>query len=540
MEFYKVERPLTDEAIYDIRNELSEIYSKAVGKRSIGQTKFSLALEEMLVRFQECYGKEIPCKIIFAKKISGYSIEFSQQGNRKPWITADEEEQISYDMLGSLGVNPRYTYSSSGKGCNRVIWESIVTPKKLTMLQTILIAVVLAVFAGLLINSASANLHNLITDELITPVFTKLTTIFAAIATPLVFFAVIQGIVGIGDVKSFGIIGSKVLKRMGGSYCVSALLIGIGCFIAYGMSVGKSAGGDGSVLGQIVKMVLDIVPDNLLMPFTIDNDLQVIVIAIFAGVTILILGTKISALRDVIKDCTELVNKMMMLCCKLLPAIVFFGVVKIISTSNSKQFISIAKMLGVYFAINIVFMLSMVIRARIVTKVPLKSIIPKQLATLMINITTSSQVAALPENMKCCKEKFGIESKLVDFGLPLGIVVYMPSGGIFLGVTAWALAIMSGSAINAGIMIRILLVSVILAVAAPPIPGSAFVVLPILMASCGIPNDMFPLAVIFATIIGYILPAANGFNIQLELLMTAKKLKMVNEEKLKAVYKEKK
>ena len=40
------------------------------------------------------------------------------------------------------------------------------------------------------------------------------------------------------------------------------------------------------------------------------------------------------------------------------------------------------------------------------------------------------------------------------------------------------------------------------------------------------------------SIVGYALPAFNGFNIQMELLMTAKKLNLVDENRLKSVYKE--
>lgn len=537
MEIYGTEQVLNNKAIAVIVNDLTKVYLNVAGKKAMAENRFKISLEEILLRFRDCYGEEVPCKIVCTKKRRKISIEISQEGLRKDWLPCDEDIKVSYDILARLNVSPRYLFSHIGKGRNRVIWEPMPETKSNSMLYYMLASVILAVFVGIIVNSVSSGLHKILVEDIISPLFEKSTAILSEFATPLVFFAVIGGIVGIGDAKSFGKIGSKVLLRMLGSYIIAALFLGIGSIFVFNITPSiNGTSGETSAAGQIIQMVLDIIPDNLVVPFTTDNDLQVIAISIFIGVTLLLLGNRVSKLNDAVKDISELVNKMMSICCKGLPFLVFFGVVKIISTSNSKQFLSIGKMFVVYIAINAVFMLSMVIRATVVSKVPFKTIFPKQLATLFINITTASQVAALPENMICCKEKFGIDEKFVNFALPLGIVIYMPSGTIFLGLTVIALSSTFGIPLTIGLLIRILIVCVIVAIAAPPIPGSAVVVMPVLFATCGVPNEAFPLAIIFATIVGYVVPAFNGFNIQLELLMTAKKLNKIDDKKLREKY----
>ena len=535
-EYYSCETVLNDGAVASVVADLTPVYLKIAGKRAMGKTKFKIALEELLLQFRDCYGTDKPCKIIFVRRFLKLQIEISQDGAQKEWMPFDEDIKISYNILAKLGVSPRYSFSDSGDGHNRVIWESLLKARKNGTLFSMLSAIVLAIVFGLLINSSSAHLHIVLVDEMVTPLFAKLTAILSAVATPLVFFAVIGGIIGIGDVKSFGKIGSKVLSRMMISYGISALLLAVGAAIAYGVTFTQATAEQGSAGGKILQMVLDIVPDNLVMPFAQDNDLQVISVSIFVGVTMLLLGNRISKLNELVKECSDLINKMMMICCKFIPLIVFLGVLKLICTSNAKQFISIGKMLVVYLVINGIFLSSMYIRACLITKTPITKIFPKQLATMMINLTTSSQVAALPENMKCCKKKFGIDEKLVDFALPLGIVIYMPSGTVFIGICAYAMAVSMGITVTFDLLVRITLVAVILAISAPPIPGSAFVILPILFTSCGIPQDAFPLAIIFSTIIGYIVPTFNGINIQLELLMTAKKLNKIDDSVLKKEY----
>ena len=539
MEIYSKKIKLTNENISEVTSELTALYLKITRGKAETDTKISLSIEELLLSFRDTYGSDEECRVTYSKFLKTQRLEISTDGEKKEWIPYDDEEQrIPYDILVRLGVKAKYYYSHTRKGKNRVIWNPPTAPRKNSMLISILIAMVLAIIGGILVNMGSASLKKMVVEEILTPFFDKFTAVLTTLATPLVFLAVIGGIIGIGDTASFGKIGSKFLKRMLTTYFVAALLIGVGCVFVYGISLaGEDTGG--SAVGQIIKLVLDIVPDHILEAFAIDNDLQVITISIFVGVVMLMLGEKVQMLNDLIKEASDLVNKMMVIFCKCLPIIVFLGVFKLICSSSKKQFLSIGSMLGVFVVVNIVFFAFMFIRVRIVMGVSEIKLFPKQLATLLINLTTSSQVAALPEHMKCLKKKFGIDEKVVDFGLPLGMVVYMPSGAILLALTAYALCTSFGVAVTVSMAIKIIIVSVILAIAAPPLPGSAFTVLPILFKACGVPMEAFPIAIIFGSLMGYLCPALNGFNLQLELLMTAKKLGKVDEKALREKYIEK-
>ena len=79
-------------------------------------------------------------------------------------------------------------------------------------------------------------------------------------------------------------------------------------------------------------------------------------------------------------------------------------------------------------------------------------------------------------------------------------------------------------------LVKLALVSIIVAIAAPPIPGSAFAVLPILFSACGTDASMMPLAIVVGSTVGYLLPAMNGYCLQQELLMTACKTGNISPE----------
>ena len=92
-----------------------------------------------------------------------------------------------------------------------------------------------------------------------------------------------------------------------------------------------------------------------------------------------------------------------------------------------------------------------------------------------------------------------------------------------LGSIVWVLTNMSAGTVDPITLAKLVFVSVIVAIAAPPIPGSAFAVLPIMFSACGTDLSMMPLAVIIGSTVGYLMPALNGYCMQLELLMSAHK-----------------
>jgi len=177
-----------------------------------------------------------------------------------------------------------------------------------------------------------------------------------------------------------------------------------------------------------------------------------------------------------------------------------------------------------------------VIRARVITGASIGKLFKLQMPTTMLNLATSSQAGTMPENTRCCKEDMGIDGKLVDFCLPMGLVTYMPNGTVFLALVGWSMAEFTGTPVDAVGLIKLAVVSVVVAIAAPPIPGSAFAVMPIILSTCSIPMTSYSIAIILGTILGYFCPVLNGYCLQLETFVTAYKLGKIDPEKFKKFY----
>ena len=401
-------------------------------------------------------------------------------------------------------MRPNYEYKN---GINKVSIPVPLKPRKNALLISIFISVLLALLTWFSSSFMPETVRNEYLIPTISNSFGKLSSVFSELATPLVFFAVVSGICGIGGVSTFGKLGGSLLKRMMGTYFIAMIaMVVVG--LAIGLVPTHAASEGGNIFSDLLKLVLDIIPSNLITPFQTDNDMQVIVIAIFIGIVLLLLGDKVRIVR---KFC-------------------YLGVTNLLLSNMLEQVYLVSRIFVISLAGAAITIGITIARTLYVTKQPFSKLFSAQLPSLLINLTTSSQMSAMPESMKCCKEKWGIDQKFTDFGLPLGVVFYMPNGAIMLGAIVWVLTDISLGAVDIIVLLKLVLVSVIIAIAAPPIPGSAFAVLPILFSACGTNLSMMPLAVIIGSTVGYLLPAMNGFCLQLELLMTAKKANLIRKE----------
>ena len=505
-----------------------QAYQEAAGKRAADTTTLRLSIEELLLRFRDVYGTEEPCRIRCLKRINGIFFELSQKGIQNNPLDISQEMSYSHDILAMMNINPSYVYRVSGNR-NVVTIPAPLKPQKHTMLLSLLFAVLLALgtwgIAGILPESICTEYM----IPMVSSLFKKFSAVFSALATPLVFCAVISGIKGLGSAASFGRLGGILLRRMLGTYLIAGAAM-----VAFGLPMGlvslKSSEGGTNVFNDLLKLVLDIIPGNLLEPFTSDNDLQVIVIAIFIGIVMMILGERVHHISVLIDEAGLLINRMMQMVCKFLPIFVYLGISNLLLSGQLAGLAQVSKIAVISLAGIIVTVGITLCRALVMTKIPFRTLFSAQLPSLLINLTTSSQVSALPESMKCCKEKWHIDEKFVDFGLPIGMVVYMPNGAIMLGSIVWVLASIAGGSVDPATLTKLVFVAIIIAIAAPPIPGSAFAVLPILFSSVGLDLSLMPLAVIVGSTIGYLLPAVNGYCLQLELLMTAWKAGCMNKQ----------
>lgn len=514
---------LSNEKINDLSLRAQEVCSEFIKKDPKEIKRASLSLEEILLHFQSRFGATHHCMVTCKKKQSQIYFRIEDIGEKNNPLDVEDKEE-SADILDYLGIGTRYKYTSH----KNIVSFSVATDKKNRSLTYILVSLALAFVLGTLCLRLPEETRMTLSTDIIEPLFQKMIALLTAFASPLIFLAVTLGIVGLEDITTIGTIGKRLLKGMLLTYVFAAglMIIAASLFLGGNTSINASAGG----IEGIIQLVLDIIPNNLIEPFYNDNHLQIISLSIFMGVILLILGDSGKKITSAMNELSIFVNRMMMTICKAIPLIVFLGIFNIIITNKVAQIAQIWKTVVIFFVISFVVIMFGLIRTRVVTGLPFSLIIRKQRAPLMINLTTSSQVAAFPYSTECCKSYYGIDDKLVDFALPIEMVAFMPCGAVMIGLIPCTLASLEGVGFTPMFLIKCFLLAIIIAISAPPIPGSGFVVVSVALSGMGMSAAGMPIAVIIITICGYFLPLFNSFLMQLELLIAAYKEKKVNTD----------
>lgn len=522
MKIWEEEIILNRNSIVGCLDKMEEVCKNNTNQTSKNILKFKLAFEELLLNCLSVYGEDKTCIVQCIKKFKTLHFNIYIPGEEINPIGKTTVEAFNNEILEILGIGPSYRYE---KGNNKLT-ISITTKKKMNGLLVIGISILLSILTALLLQVLPTDISSTIDNAFIIPFFNKLTNILQEFATPLVFFSVIVGIVGIGDISSFGKIGKNFLSHMFLTYGFVCLCIFSLGTIAFGIQNTAAQTGDSGIIVQITELILDIIPSNLVSPFETDNDLQVVVLAVFVGIVMLMMSDQLKKLIDIIKEISELINRLMLILCKGIPAIVYLGILSMIRGGNISTALQCYKVF-IIFIISATLTVSFVIlRVKRATKMPFKQIFQAQLPALLINLATSSQIAALPESNKCCKQAFNLQDKLVDFALPLGIVTYMPNGAAAFAFVTWSMSVIESGGLNLFSVVQLAIFSCLVAIAAPPIPGSALVVIPILYSCMGLSNTTLPLALVILTVLGYFLPALNGYCLQLEVLITGEQLNL--------------
>ena len=142
--------------------------------------------------------------------------------------------------------------------------------------------------------------------------------LLSVIAGPMMFLAVYSGIYGIGDTLIFGKIGRHLIVRF--LLMTFLVLFMTGAVVLWFFPV--SFGGtniEGNAMMELYKMVLAIVPADMVSPFQTENALQIIFLACACGVGTLILGNSVSELIKIVNQINAVVQLLMDTIGRLIP-----------------------------------------------------------------------------------------------------------------------------------------------------------------------------------------------------------------------------
>ena len=484
-----------------------------------------LMLEETFLNYRETMGKDGSFCMVCRRKLGSLRLELRFPGGPMDLTREENESEIMRGILSQNGYAPVWQYVGQG---NLVLF----TPRKPrpSQVKLLLAAILGAILLGALSKLLPAALTGFLTGELLTPLFNTFMGLISGVAGPMIFLSVAWGIFSIGDTATLGRIGKRMITRFLLMSLVTAVISAGMLLCIYPM---KLAGGAVMGFHEIRDLILNMVPGNLLTPFTEGNPVQIIFIAAMVGGVMLMLEGKIPVVAGFVDQTNRITQRIMEALSSLIPFFVFSSVFSMIAGGNLSGILGMGKLIVIIAGGELLISLLYLLLVALHRKVNPVLLMKKALPATLIGFATASSSAAMAANLESCQKDLGIDEKIVNFGVPLGQVVFMPGAIVQFLAISFYMAQVYGIEMTTGRLLTSILITVMLGVAAPPVPGGGLTCYTMLFLQLGIPTEAIAMLITFNIVLEFIATGVNLLALQLELTELAGSLRLLDLGRLR-------
>ncbi len=338
-----------------------------------------------------------------------------------------------------------------------------------------------------------------ILTEYVKPVGTVFINMIKMVVVPLIFFSLVSGITSMADAESFKRVGIKSVAAflMTGAFAV-CIGLAFGTIFHPGLGVdlsslkahvAASAPAPAPKQVNLIQILVDMIPTNVFKAMADDNILQVVVFAIFTGITLNTLGEKVKNLTDLCKSAAQMVFKMIETIIKFSPYGVFALTSWVVGTQGIEILIALLKLVltvtGALFTQYILFGIMVMVFAR-VSPMPFYR---KMAEPQLLAFSTSSSKATLSTAMRVVNEKIGVSKSITSFVLPLGASINMDGTAIYLGICSLFFSQAYNIPLDVHHYFILVLTATLGSIGAAGIPGGSLIMMGMVFTSVGLPLE---------------------------------------------------
>lgn len=317
---------------------------------------------------------------------------------------------------------------------------------------------------------------------------------------PIIFITIILGIISLDNIKKVGSIGLKAVIYF---ELVSTLALAIGIFMTNIMKPGSGMNLDPaqvdaasvsqylsqskeiSAQTEILHILQDAIPSDIITPFTEGKTLQVLVLAILTALIISLMKAEDrQAIKRVFEVGQNFVFKILQIIMYFSPVAAFSAMAFLIAQYGLSSLANLGYLLLVMLLSCLVFIFGILGAICYFAKVNIFKFMRFIAGEVLIVFATSSSESALAPLMKKL-ELAGISKATVGLVLPTGYSFNLDCTNIYLSVSLIFLAQAFGVNLSLAHEISILIVLMIASKGAVGVTGSGFIVLGSTLSALG-------------------------------------------------------
>lgn len=326
------------------------------------------------------------------------------------------------------------------------------------------------------------------------------------LVVPLVFSALVLGVVEIGDPRSLGRIGGKTLLYILvvtaaavtiGLVCVNLLQPGRGLPPEVGQALlaetsqraSEIAGSREALSG--VDLLVNIVPRNPIASAANGDLIGVMFFSLMFGIAAAVLrtdGTRsfVASVQGVYDISLKLIGWVIALAPYAVAALLFSITAKL----GMEVLVQLARFVGtVVLALAIHFFVVFPLLVRFVGKMSPVAFFRAAQPAILTAFSTSSSSATLPTTLKVAEENLGVPRRVSRFVCTLGATANMNGTALFEGVTVLFLAQFFGVELGLVQQVSILVLCILGGIGAAGVPGGSLPVIAMILVMFGIPPE---------------------------------------------------
>lgn len=360
--------------------------------------------------------------------------------------------------------------------------------KKLSLPVKIFIGLVLGIVVGLIFQSSPE-----VAITYIKPLGVLFLNLIKMVIVPLVLSSLVVGSASTGDVGKLGRIGIKTLAYF---LITTALAVTLGLFFAnilqpgLGLSIPLDATAEAGEIPSMLDTLLNIVPTNPIQAMAEANMLQIIIFALFLGISITLVGDKAKPFFDFFDSMAEVCYKIVAIIMEFGPIGVFGLIAPVVAEHGASALLPLLKVIiAVYLSCIVHAVLVYSGAVYLFTKMNPIMFFKGAAPAMMLAFTTSSSSGTLPITMKCTEENLGVPKSISSFVLPLGATINMDGTALYQGVCALFVAQVYGLNLNLAQQMTVVLTATLASIGTAGVPGGGLIMLTMVLQSVGLPLE---------------------------------------------------
>ena len=519
---------LKAEEIDRIMDELTAMLAEeAIDRKDALRLRFML--EEALLYYRDTCSEEAKASLRFSRSFGAFRVSLKVRGDSYDPFSVDDDSAAT--VMGSLLANSdSLTRAWKYRNGSNMITLTLMKKRKVSQIVAILIGLAAGAGVGFLIKSIQPQMSADIATRIITPLTNAFTGLLCVMATLMCFGSVTLGIVRLGDISTFRMVGKKTISR----FLIVAFfltLLNI-VWMVPGLTFGQSTSMSIDFF-DFFDIMISFVPNNILSPILEFNSVHIIIIGMMFGIAMLHMAQKADRLTEVFDEVNTVAILSNSYLNRFIPVYVGLMVCGLILSGQLAVMSGFLKLLLMVVGAEAVTIAIYTAVVCIRLKVNVKYFVKKLLPSFMISLSSANVGAAFTTTIDTMIGPLGVEVNYAPLAYNLGSILFRPGYCIVFTACSIFSAGLAGMEVTWSWLLATFLLSFILSVATPQVIGGTTVCFSILFSQLGLKAETLAVIISVNAIFEFLTVAVNNYCLQSQIVLLGHSLNKLDPGKLR-------